>query len=110
MKTNFEIITQSIKVFAKWLDNHITCMHCPLKGVCNVYSVHECADAIEGWLKSPPSLKNKKPKRAVWQVWLNGKLIDTVFMDSDMSGDDIKRGLVKHDGYNPNIKLKKEVR
>ena len=34
-----------------------------------------------------------------FQVFLNGKWIDTVFMDDDMTAKDVKESLVNHDGY-----------
>lgn len=45
------------------------------------------------------------PKQTAWYVYLNGKLIDTVFYDSDCDADYVLRGLINHDGYNPNIKI-----
>lgn len=57
----------------------------------------------------------KKEKRNVaFNVYLNGKKIDTVFYDrtpSDTiaeSEDDVKRSLINHDGYNPNIVVRAE--
>ena len=41
-----------------------------------------------------------------FDVYLNGKLIDTVWFDVDMSIEEIKKILVEHDGYNPNIEVK----
>ena len=40
-----------------------------------------------------------------WTVKLNGKVIDTVFFDRDCDSDYVKRSLVDHDGYNPNINV-----
>ena len=42
-----------------------------------------------------------------WDVYLNGKLIDTVFYDKDCDRDYVRRGLINHDGYHPNIKVVK---
>ena len=39
-------------------------------------------------------------------VYLYGKLIDTVWFDEDMSIEEIKKSLINHDGYNPNIEVK----
>jgi len=38
-----------------------------------------------------------------WNVYLNGKLIDTVFYVRDCDADYVRRGLVNHDGYDPAI-------
>ena len=43
--------------------------------------------------------------RKGWDVYLKGKLIDTVFYDPDCTADYVKRGLVEHDGYDPRIKV-----
>ncbi len=43
-----------------------------------------------------------------WKVTLNGKNIDTVFYDDDCDADYVKRGLVNHDGYDPNITVSKD--
>jgi hypothetical protein len=44
-----------------------------------------------------------------FNVYLNNKLIDTVFYtkSSKETCDDVKRSLVNHDGYNPRIVVKK---
>ena len=46
----------------------------------------------------------KRSSRA-FDVYLNRKWIDTVFYDRDslVTYDDVKRSLVNHDGYDPNI-------
>jgi hypothetical protein len=43
-----------------------------------------------------------------WDVYLNGKKIDTVFYDNEppMAAEDIKRSLVNHDGYDDRIEVK----
>lgn len=38
-----------------------------------------------------------------WDVFLNGKWIDKVFYDTDCQQDYVRRGLIQHDGYHPNI-------
>jgi len=41
-----------------------------------------------------------------WEVYLNGRHIDTVFYDETYStADEVKRSLVEHDGYNPGIEV-----
>lgn len=42
-----------------------------------------------------------------WDVFLKGKKIDTVFYDSDVDGDRVKRGLINHDGYDSEITVRK---
>jgi hypothetical protein len=49
-------------------------------------------------------------KAKAWKVWLevaDGRVIhvDTVFFDATMPSDEVKRALVNHDSYNPNIIL-----
>ena len=43
-----------------------------------------------------------------WNVYLGGKLIDTVFYDDDCDADYVRRGLVDHDGYNPAITIRRD--
>lgn len=42
-----------------------------------------------------------------WNVYLHGKLIDTVFFDADCDKDYVYKALVNHDGYDPAIKVKR---
>lgn len=44
----------------------------------------------------------------VFNVYLRGKCIDTVFYSDKSSDgeDDVKRSLVNHDGYSPDIKVR----
>lgn len=48
-----------------------------------------------------------------WDVYLNGRLIDTVFYNDKCDGGakivaaDVKQSLVDHDGYSPNIVVRK---
>lgn len=42
---------------------------------------------------------------AAWKVNLNGEHIDTVFVDDDVPATEVKRGLIEHDGYDPEIVL-----
>lgn len=41
-----------------------------------------------------------------WDVYLNGKLIDTVFYDRNCDADYVRRGLIEHDGHSPDITVK----
>ena len=42
-----------------------------------------------------------------WDVYLNGKHIDTVFFTKDRDKDYVLKSLINHDGYNPGIIVKK---
>jgi hypothetical protein len=48
-----------------------------------------------------------------WNVYLDGKLIDTVFYTVRADGgaiqtaEDVKKSLVEHDAYNPSIVVRK---
>lgn len=49
-------------------------------------------------------------KQCAYNVYLNGKEIDTVFFNTYSNGTpipskDVYESLVEHDGYNPNIKI-----
>ena len=41
-----------------------------------------------------------------WNVYLNGRLIDTVFYDKTCDTEYVRESLINHDGYNPNIIVK----
>lgn len=43
-----------------------------------------------------------------WNVFLHGKWIDAVYYDADCTHDHVKSGLINHDGYHPNIKIKRK--
>ncbi len=45
-----------------------------------------------------------------WNVYLNGKLIDTVFYDADIDADTVRRSLINHDGYDPGITIRRDNR
>lgn len=38
-------------------------------------------------------------------VFLNGEEVDKVFYTKGHSGEDVKRSLINHDGYNSNIRV-----
>lgn len=40
-----------------------------------------------------------------WNVYLNGRLIDTVFYDKDCDQSYVRNGLINHDGYDSRIKV-----
>ena len=41
-----------------------------------------------------------------FNVYLYGKLIDSVFYNINITSQEVKKSLVDHDGYNPNITIK----
>lgn len=43
-----------------------------------------------------------------WCVYLNGKEIDKIQYDASQDANDVKKSLVGHDGYDPNITVEKE--
>lgn len=43
-----------------------------------------------------------------FNVYLNGRLIDTVFQSGPFTTEEVKRSLVNHDGYDPRIVVKKQ--
>lgn len=49
-------------------------------------------------------------KQTAWNVYLNGKWIDTVFYTPDCDREYVKSSLVNHDGYNPNITLRRNLK
>lgn len=59
-------------------------------------------------LKSTGALKHAGGKG--WDVFLNGKKIDTVFFDDDMDAETVKRSLVDHDGYDPGITVRADLK
>ena len=40
-----------------------------------------------------------------WDVYLGRRLIDTVFYTPDCTEEYVRRTLVNHDGYHPNIRV-----
>jgi len=40
-------------------------------------------------------------KQIAWNVYSNGKHIDTVFYDKGLDGDYVRDSLINHDGYPP---------
>jgi hypothetical protein len=54
-------------------------------------------------------IKNAKRYNA-WNVSLHRKNIDRVHYDADIKKEDVKKSLVEHDGYDPEIKLNKDYR
>jgi hypothetical protein len=54
----------------------------------------------------------RNPTSNAWNVYLNGKLIDTVFYSAGakVTADEVKRSLVNHDGYDPGIVVRRSNR
>ncbi len=42
-----------------------------------------------------------------WNVFLNGKNIDTVFYSPDCGAEYVRTTLINHDGYHPQIVVKR---
>ena len=42
-----------------------------------------------------------------WNVYLNGKCIDTVFYQSSCDADYVRSGLIGHDGYDSAITVRR---
>lgn len=43
-----------------------------------------------------------------YNVYLNGKLIETVFYSEGFLAEDIRKALISHDGYDSNITVRKQ--
>lgn len=43
-----------------------------------------------------------------YKVWLNNKHIDTVFWVDNSDKEEVKRSLINHDGYDPDIQVTQE--
>lgn len=57
-----------------------------------------------------PSNANRSGGQTAWNVYLNGKLIDTVFYSGGVDADYVRRGLVDHDGYDSRITVRKRAK
>lgn len=44
-------------------------------------------------------------KARAWNVYLRGRLIDTVWFDADCDRDYVLRALIDHDGYDSRIEV-----
>lgn len=42
-------------------------------------------------------------KQKAWDVYLDGKHIDTIFYTTPVTEKEVLRSLIDHDGYDPNI-------
>ena len=45
-----------------------------------------------------------------WSVRLKGKEIDVVFYTKDCDAEYVRKSLIEHDGYNPNITVHRDKR
>jgi hypothetical protein len=52
-------------------------------------------------------LERKSKMTNKWNVYLRGKLIDSVFYNNSVTAEEVKKGLVDHDGYPSNITVRK---
>ena len=41
-----------------------------------------------------------------WEIYLHGELIEIVYFNRDMDEDQVRRSLVDHDGFSPEITLR----
>jgi len=44
-----------------------------------------------------------------WNIWRRGKLIDTIFYDDDIPGEQVKDDLINHDGYDSDITVEEDT-
>jgi hypothetical protein len=47
-------------------------------------------------------------KTIFWDVYLNGKLIDSVPYEKNCDKEYVKKSLIEHDGYDPRIVIRKK--
>ena len=52
-------------------------------------------------------LVSQASKSQAWNVYLAGKLINTVFYNADCDKDYVLDGLINHDGLSPNITIRR---
>jgi hypothetical protein len=45
-----------------------------------------------------------------WNVYLRGKLIDTVFFTTDYTAEEVRRSLIDHDGYDSGITVRRRAK
>jgi hypothetical protein len=61
-------------------------------------------------IRNPEGLKigeeSENPSNA-WDVFLHGENIDTVFYTEGNDAEDIRKSLIEHDGYDPDIEVKR---
>ena len=50
------------------------------------------------------------PAQQAFDVYLNGRNIDTVFYSGPVDADEVRRSLIDHDGYDSDIEVRKARR
>jgi hypothetical protein len=50
-------------------------------------------------------MNKPKDRHQAWNVYLHGRLIDTVFYDADCDRDYVIDGLINHDNYDQRIRV-----
>ena len=58
-------------------------------------------------MKEAARLICAEEQKMAWNVYLKGKLIDTVFYDKTCDAEYVRNGLINHDGYDQRIIVKK---
>jgi hypothetical protein len=64
----------------------------------------------EGRKGSGSAARVHRGSGVAYNVYLRGKLIDTVFQSGMSTVDEVKRSLINHDGYDPAIRVTKAAR
>jgi hypothetical protein len=44
-------------------------------------------------------------RKKIWNVYLHGKMIDTVHYFCNVDENEVLQDLIEHDGYDPNITI-----
>jgi hypothetical protein len=69
------------------------------------------AISLSGAMKIFETIKENTLKRGIsmifWDVYLKGKLVDSVPYEKTCNKEYVLQSLINHDGYNPNIKVKR---
>lgn len=45
-----------------------------------------------------------------WNVYLNGRYIDTVYYDKKYDNEDVRMSLINHDGYSHRITVRRKAK
>lgn len=61
------------------------------------------------YMKKDPLTISGKPRSIGWNVYRNGKRIDTVFYTSDCDKEYVLKSLIDHDGYPFDISIRKSL-
>lgn len=76
-------------------------------GRCRDEARSQTSRTIPEGLAPEAGRRGRRMKAQAWDVYVNGRLIDTVFFDEDTEKDVVRRSLIDHDGYPPNIYLRR---